>query len=92
MIHLPGYELIQKGLEDLRINTESYYTALLYSAETRLLKLGIELSGKRPDNPAMLMYSHLKSEFGDGAHSKYNALNRRLLSFCKAREMELENS
>jgi hypothetical protein len=92
MIHLPGYELIQKGLEDLRLNTESYYTALLYSAETRLLKLGIELSGKRPDNPAMDMYSLLKSEFGEGAHSKYNALNRRLLSFCKAREMELENS
>jgi hypothetical protein len=92
MIHLPGYELIQKGLEDLRINTESYYTALLYSAETRLLKLGIELSGKRPENSAMLMYSLLKSEFGDGAHSKYNALNRRLLSFCKSREMELENS
>lgn len=92
MNHLPGYELIQQGLEDLRLNKESYHYALLYSAETRLSKLGIELKGNRPTNPSMLMFSLLKTEFGDGAHSKYNALNRRLLSFCKARELELRST
>jgi hypothetical protein len=92
MINLPGYELIAQGLEDLRNSKDTFYSALLYSAETRLSRIGIILDGNRPDDPSMCVYKLLENEFGNGAHSKFNALNRRLLSFCKAREMEIRNS
>ena len=89
MQNLPGYELIEKGLLDISLNRESYFTALLYSAESKLAKLGINLGGLRPPDAVSQMYGFLQSEFGDGAHSKFNALNRRLISFCKSLEHQI---
>jgi len=89
MKSLPEYEIIERGLLDISENRASYYSAILYSAKSRLLKLGISLDGVSPEDPAMETYRRLYVEFGDGAHSKLNALNRRLLSFIRAREREI---
>jgi hypothetical protein len=35
-------------------------------------------------DPEMALYRLLSKEFGDGAHSKYNAYRRRLASFLRA--------
>ena len=72
MQNLPGYELIEKGLLDISLNRESYFTALLYSAESKLAKLGIVLGGLRPPDAVSQMYGFLESEFGDVLFSMIN--------------------
>lgn len=37
-----------------------------------------------PDFPEDRLYARLAEEYGNGAHSKYNALIRRLVSFERA--------
>jgi hypothetical protein len=78
MIHasLPGGELIFEGLEST--------AALLASiGAPRLRQLGFVVDTPF-DRAEERLYALLASEFGDGAHSRYNALIRRLVSFQRA--------
>ena len=88
MQNFPGYELIEQGLKDISQNKSSIYSALLFSAKTRLGSLGVAVGGIAPADPSMELYRLLDIEFGDGAHSKFNALNRRLISFMKSMEKD----
>lgn len=85
----PGYELIEQGLSDISEGKSTVYSALLFSAKTRLESLGIALNGVSPADPSMELYHFLDLEYGDGAHSKFNALNRRLVSFIRSVEGDL---
>jgi hypothetical protein len=80
---LPGAEIVFSGLADLMADRESVEALLVSIGAPRLRSLGIEL--KSPiASPEHKLYSLLVREKGDAAHSAYNALLRRLVSFERA--------
>jgi hypothetical protein len=81
--HLPGGELIEKGISDLDIGRESVEALLVSVGATRLRSAGIQLP-KSIAFPEHKLYRRLASEKGNAAHSAYNALIRRLVSFERA--------
>jgi hypothetical protein len=77
---LPGAELIREGLRDLERGVESVPALLVLVGAPRLRRLGLNVPDT-PDFPEDRLYAQLAAEHGDGAHSAYNALIRRLASF-----------
>jgi len=80
---IPGAGLVQRGVEDLDGGRESAEALLVSIGAPRLRSLGIEMSSPIA-TPEHKLYLHLAHEKGDGAHSAYNALIRRLVSFERA--------
>jgi hypothetical protein len=80
---LPGRDLIAQGLEDLAAGTESAAALLVSIGAPRLRQLGLELAAPIPDCEHRL-YELLSRTDPDSAHSRYNALIRRLVSFERA--------
>ncbi len=85
---LPGSELILAGIEDLKRNVESVPALLVSIGAPRLRRLGLPVPGHTLPSPEHRLYELLQREKGDGAHSSYNALIRRLVSFERAAECE----
>ena len=84
---LPGHELISKGLDDLARGQSDTVEALLIAAgRPRLLNLGFSLPYQFPESPELVLYRKLEKAHGNAAHSQYNALIRRLVSFMRALE------
>ncbi len=83
---LPGAELIEAGLADLRENRETVEALLVAIGSPRLRRLGIELPNSLPENPEHRLYELLARDDSDSAHSRYNAFIRRLVSFERAAE------
>lgn len=82
---LPGHELIQAGLSDLRRGDASTPEALLVAiGAPSLRRLGLTLPDELPDAPEHSLYDALARAHGDAAHGRYNALIRRLVSFERA--------
>lgn len=79
----PGGELIERGLGDLATGTKSIEALLVSIGAPRLRTLGLEIPFVF-DDPELRLYELLTSEFGDGAHARYNSLIRRLVSFQRA--------
>lgn len=80
---LPGADLVKQGVADLDAGRESAEALLVSIGAPRLESLGIELAA-RIAMPEHKLYALLAGEKGDGAHSAYNALVRRLVSFERA--------
>ena len=80
---LPGSNLVDEGLEDLRLRRETVPALLVSIGHPRLRSLGIEVPEPFSD-PEMRLYLMLAATEGDAAHSRYNALVRRLVSFERA--------
>jgi hypothetical protein len=85
-VALPGQDLIAAGLCDLRDGRETVAALLVAIGAPRLLRLGFELPDQLPQNPEHRLYALLAQEGSDSAHSRYNALIRRLVSFERAAE------
>lgn len=85
---LPGADLIREGLRDLEAGVESVPALLVLVGAPRLRGLGIEITDPFPRNdyPEHRLYDLLAQTDEDGAHSRYNALIRRLVSFERAAE------
>jgi len=83
---LPGNELIESGMSDLRAGRETIAALLVAVGAPRLIRLGINLPDVLPDNPEHRLYALLEKDGPDSAHSRYNALIRRLVSFERAAE------
>ena len=85
---LPGHEYIRSGIEDLGRGVESVPALLVSIGAPRLRQLGLPV----PDNvlsfPEHRLYELLRLEDADAAHSRYNALIRRLVSFERAAACE----
>jgi hypothetical protein len=82
---LPGADLIREGLHDLANGVESVPALLVLVGAPRLRRIGLDV----PDTdyfPEDRLYEKLAALHGDGAHSQYNALIRRLVSFERAAE------
>jgi hypothetical protein len=82
---LPGYELVSEGLEDLAAGRESDSALLVAMAAPRLRAIGIDVPQGGGDKPSHRLYE-LLTEADEGAHSRYNALVARLVSFARAAE------
>ena len=86
---LPGEELVATGLADLAQNRESDCALLVLIAAPRLRRLGIQI----PDRPYPRAYEHelyarLDERLGAAAHSYYNSLIRRIVSYARCLERE----
>lgn len=82
---VPGYDLIQSGLEDLSRGIESVPALLVSIGAPRLRRLGFNLLAP-VSSPERRLYEILRQSDPDSAHSRYNALVRRLVSFERAAE------
>jgi hypothetical protein len=77
---LPGSDLIERGVADLNAGRETTEALLVSIGASRLRSVGIELPSPI-ESPEHKLYLRLARETGDAAHSSYNALIRRLVSF-----------
>ena len=82
---LPGYEIVSEGLDDLAAGRESDSALLVAMAAPRLRAIGIDVPQGGGDQPSHRLYE-LLSEAGEGAHSRYNSLVARVVSFARAAE------
>ncbi len=80
---LPGGDLIEQGLSDLAAGRESVPALLVSIGAPRLRQVGVEVVAPLP-SPEHRLYLRLHEANPDGAHSEYNALVRRLVSFERA--------
>jgi hypothetical protein len=80
---LPGASLIEQGAADLNAGQESVEALLVSIGAPRLRSVGIDLAMPIA-SPEHKLYALLAREKGDAAHSAYNALIRRLVSFERA--------
>jgi hypothetical protein len=83
---LPGEELIEAGVQDLRDGRETVAALLVAIGSPRLRRLGLELPDHLPSNPEHRLYDLLSQTDEDSAHSRYNAFIRRLVSYERAAE------
>ena len=84
---LPGADLVERGLADLRHGRTSDESLLVLIAAPRLRALGLEVPSRSYPGPCEhLLYDRLEQRLGAGAHSHYNSLIRRIVSFARALE------
>lgn len=83
---LPGHEIVSEGLSDLAAGRESECGLLVAMAAPRLRTLGVEVPAGGGANPSHRLYELLAADSGRGAHSRYNALVARMVSFARAAE------
>jgi len=84
-VDLPGHELVSEGLADLAGGRESPSSLLVAMAAPRLRALGFDVPEGGGEHPSHRLYEVL-SETDQGAHSRYNALVARIVSFARAAE------
>ena len=80
---LPGQDLIDAGLADLARGAETIPALVVAIGAPRLRELGLDVPAA-PPQPEHRLYALLAREDSDAAHSRYNALVRRLVSFERA--------
>lgn len=82
----PGEEIIAQGISDLADGLETVPALLVSIGAFRLRRSGISVPATTFENPEHRLYKLLASQNGDAAHSKYNSLIRKLVSFERAAE------
>ncbi len=82
---LPGQDLVEAGLADLQRGRESVPALLVSIGAPRLRRLGVRLPATIL-SPEQRLYDLLALDDPDSAHSRYNALIRRLVSYERAAE------
>ena len=82
---LPGAELIERGLRELGERRETAASLLVSIGAPRLRRAGVPVVSPF-DEPEHRLYRLLARTEGTAAHSRYNALLRRLVSFERAAE------
>ena len=83
---LPGADLVAKGIADLEREIESAEALLVAIGAPRLRRAGVDVPPVAFRAPEHRLYELLAREAPDAAHSRYNALIRRLVSYERAVE------
>lgn len=82
----PGGDLVAKGLKDLKASVRSAEALLVLSARSRLQGLGFEVPNlegvSQPYEHAL--YELLEKTHPNNAHSEYNAMVGRIVSFAQS--------
>lgn len=81
----PGADLVVHGIRDLDAGRESIASLLVSIGALRLSRAGIHVDNPIPA-PEHRLYALLSRWDPDSAHTRYNALVRRLVSFERALE------
>jgi hypothetical protein len=81
----PAWDVIESGIADLSRGVESVPALLVSIGAPRLRRLGFPVPPALP-SPEHRLYQRLQGSDPDSAHSRYNALIRRLVSFERAAE------
>jgi hypothetical protein len=84
MYSLPANDLIYVGIQDLQYRRETIPALLVAIGAPKLCSLGLEVPEPLPPNPEHRLYDLLSTNEPDSAHSRYNALIRKLVSFERA--------
>lgn len=86
--NLPGADLVSSGIEALRRGETSVEALLVMVGASRMRAAGLELPEypSLPHSPEIALYNAIGAEHPADAHSRYNALIRRLVSFERALE------
>ena len=82
----PGEDIIVQGVEDLSAGLETIPALLVSIGAPRLRRLGLAIPSHAFSSPEHRLYKELSNLDPDAAHSRYNALIRRLVSFERAAE------
>ena len=82
----PGGDLIRRGIEDLDQGRDSEAAFLVLIGAPRLRRLGLPIPERKTMSPEHRLYELLARSDPDSAHSRYNSLIRRLVSFERAAE------
>ena len=82
-LELPGADLVSKGMADLKAGRESIESLLVAIGAPRLRQLGLQVPYV-PSGAEHWLYALLGNSGLESAHSRYNALVRRLVSFERA--------
>ena len=81
----PGAELILEGLRDVADGRDSIAALIVHIGAPRLSALGFAVPARLGAcHPEHQLYERLAGEDSRTAHSRYNALIRRLVSFERA--------
>ena len=89
---LPGADLVEQGLADLAQNRLTELSLLLLVAAPRLKSLGVDVPDRPTSRPEHQLYELLEARFGSEAHSQYNSLIRRIVSYARALERRTPGS
>ncbi len=82
----PGEDIILQGLSDLSEGLETVPALLVAIGAPRLRRIGFVIASDIFPSPEHRLYALLAADNPDAAHSRYNALIRRLVSFERAAE------
>lgn len=85
-VALPAEDLIESGTRDLRDGRETIAALVVAVGAPRLRRLGIELPAHLAEYPEHRLYALLAKDGSDSAHSRYNALIRKLVSYERSAE------
>jgi hypothetical protein len=83
----PGADLVRQGLQDLARGAHTAEALLVLIGAPRLRELGFSVPASDVTHPEHALYDLLAGEDPDSAHSRYNALIRRLVSFERAADL-----
>ncbi len=83
---LPGSEIVRAGIEDLKQGCETVPALLVSIGAPRLRRLGLPVPDTTFPLPELRLYEKLREINPDAAHSQFNSLIRRLVSFERAAE------
>lgn len=88
-IDLPGADFVIKGLQDISHKQETISSLLVMIGSPRLRRSQIDIPVSEEDalDADRRLYRLLEQEHGNAAHSQYNALIRRLVSFERSLEL-----
>ncbi|MGH2746411.1 MAG: hypothetical protein ACRDKB_00595 [Actinomycetota bacterium] len=81
---LPAGDLVARGIADLERGIETVPALLVSIGHPRLRRSGMAVPDPPFGDPEHRLYSALAREGPETAHSRYNALLRRLVSFERA--------
>lgn len=84
---LPGAELVEAGLSDLRAGHLTPIALAICAMRTRLTEVGLHVTpAELSDYPEILMYRALGDAGESNPHSAMNAILRRLDAYASAAE------
>lgn len=84
---LPGADLVLQGIADLERGRDTIAAALAQMAAPRLRTIGLEVPRTQSGRPAgHRLYELLAADDAATAHSRYNALVARMVSFARSAE------
>ena len=81
---LPAEDLVRSGIDDLRNHRMTTAALLVAIGSPKLKQLGIEVPEHDSSCPEHRLYDLLTKDWADSAHSRYNALIRKLVSYERA--------